>query len=275
MAGTEFLYMLAPMEDLTNSTFRTLCHKYGADLTFTELVRLESLVKRNENVLDRISIADGTPTAIQVVGAKDASLKEFLSSYSPEPGFSGINLNLGCPNPKIVQKGWGCALIKRMHHVQKLVSIIKSHGYEASVKLRLGMNQHEKERKVYLNLIKNVDADFFVVHARHGRQSYSEPADWSIFPECCRTGKRIIANGDVKTLEDVSLLKSYGCSGVMIGREAVKNPGIFGTLKGLKVPLPAEIKKEYLERSSNDEVFRYRKNLMKHIGEESPDIKEF
>jgi len=275
MDKQKFLYMLAPMEDLTNATFRTLCHKYGADLTFTELVRLESLVKKNENVLERIHIADGTPTAIQVVGAKDASLKEFLASYRPEPGFSGINLNLGCPNPKIVQKGWGCALMKRVTQVQKLVKIIKTAGYDASVKLRLGLNQYEKERKVYLNLLKNVDADFFVVHARHGRQSYAEPADWSVFQECCATGKRIIANGDIKTKKDAELLKSYGCAGVMIGREAVKNPGIFGELKGTKVPSLDEIKKEYLAISSKDGVFRYRKNLMKHIGEESSDIKEF
>jgi tRNA-dihydrouridine synthase B len=275
MDKSRFLYMLAPMEDLTNATFRTLCCKYGADLTFTELVRLESLVKKNENVLERIHISDGTPTEIQVVGAKDASLKEFVSSYRPEPGFSGINLNLGCPNPKIVQKGWGCALIKRVTQVQKLVKIIQKAGYSASVKLRLGLNQYEKERKVYLNILKNVEADFFVVHARHGRQSYIEPADWSVFPSCCDTGKKIIANGNIKTKEHVSLLKSYGCSGVMIGREAVKNPGIFGMLKGMKVPSVEEIKKEYLALSSRDNVFRYRKNLMKHLGQESAEIREF
>jgi tRNA-dihydrouridine synthase len=262
----KFLYMLAPLEDMTNDSFRTLCYRHGADVTFTEKVSFESLAKNNKVSWRRIEVMDKTPTVIQVIGHREMFLKKFLSKFEPVDGFMGFNLNLGCPAPNFVNHGMGCAMVKRISKTRKLIDIIKSRGFKASVKMRLGANQYEKDKKAYLNLIKNVDADFFVVHARHGKQNYNDKADWNVFNECCETGKMIIANGDIKTKEDVSLLKSYGVNGVMIGREAIKNPGIFDILKG-KPALPiSEIKKEYLEISKRDEVFRYRKNALKHLG---------
>ncbi|MBR9703035.1 tRNA dihydrouridine synthase DusB, partial [Candidatus Woesearchaeota archaeon] len=94
-----------------------------------------------------------------------------------------------------------------------------------------GMNQFEKEKKSYLNLIKEVDADFFVVHARHGKEKENSPADFDVYKQCVETGKRIIANGDIKTKEQIIFLKSIGIKGAMIGRGAIKNPNIFAELK--------------------------------------------
>ena len=113
-----------------------------------------------------------------------------------------------------------------------------------------------------------MDADFFIVHARHGGQTYAEKADWSVYSECCETGKRLIANGDVKTKANVEILKTYGISGVMVGREAIKNPAVFNMLKGLHVPSISEIAEEYLTISNRDDAFRYRKNVLKHLGQE-------
>ncbi len=258
--------MLAPLEDFTDSCFRTLCYRYGADLTMTELIKFESLAKNNKTSWERAKQYDDAPLAIQLLGSREQFLKKFLSKFQPEKGFAGFNLNLGCPAPNVINTGAGCAMVKRISKTRTLIGIIKDHGYNASIKMRLGLNQYEKEKKVYLNLINNVNADFFVVHARHGAQTYAEKADWSVFSECVNTGKTIIANGDIKTKKDIEQVKSFGCKGAMIGRAAIINPLIFAELKSLAVPLLDKIKAEYdrLLQERNP-PFKYQKNIFKHL----------
>lgn len=265
----KFYRMLAPIEDMTDSCFRTLCYRHGADLTFTELIRFESLAKANKLSWERLKLYDETPTIIQLIGERNQFLKKFLSKFVPEKGFIGFNLNLGCPAPNFVNKGIGCAMVKRISKTKKLIDIIKDKGYNASIKMRLGLNQYEKEKKAYINLIKNVNADFFVVHARHGNQTYKEKADWSVFQECTETGKNIIANGDIKTKNEVEKIRSFGCKGVMIGRAAITNPMIFAELKELKIPALYKIEAEYnkLVKERNPR-FRYPKNIFKHLGKQ-------
>lgn len=259
----KFSYMLAPMEGFTDNSFRTLCYKYGADATFTEMARFESLAKKNKSTLEKIKINNKTPTVIQLIGYDEMLLKKFLDVYEPEEGFLGFNFNLGCPAPMFINHGMGCAMMKRINKVKRLVDITRERNYQCNIKLRLGMNEFEKEKKVYLNLINAVDADYFVVHAKHGKETYDDVADWSVFEECCRTGKKIIANGDIKTRADVEALKEFGVNGVMIGREATKNPAVFNQLKGLKVPDLNEIRKEYLKIADNE---KYKKNILKYLG---------
>lgn len=272
MAGEKkFQYMLAPLEYLTDSCFRTICR--GADMTFTELVRLESLAQMNNSALERIKLYDGTPTMIQIIGQKEDSLKKFLSAFTPEKGFRGFNLNLGCPDPGFVGQGLGSAMIKRISKTKRLIGIIRDHGHGANIKMRLGLNKYETERKVYLNLINSVDADFFVVHARHGKQTYAEKADWSVFSECVKTGKQIIANGDIKTKADTEKMRAIGCRGIMIGRAAIVNPLIFAELKGLSVPSMDKIKTGYnqliIERNPHP---KYRRNLFRYLGTDEARI---
>jgi tRNA-dihydrouridine synthase B len=224
-------YMLAPMEKITNPSFRTECHKKGADLTFTEMVRIEALARNNKSTWKKIEITDATPTIIQLIGYKENSLKKFLELFKPQKGFEGFDLNLCCPAPNYVNNGMGAAMMKRISKVKKLVAIIKEKGYSVSVKLRLGLNAFEKEKKVYLALINEIDADFFAVHARHAKEDYTVKADWAVFRECVKTGKKIVANGDIKSKKDVLKLIKMGVFGVMIGRHAINNSDIFKNLK--------------------------------------------
>ena len=255
-------YMLAPMEKLADSSFRYLCHKYGADLTFTELVRFETLVKKNKSALKRIKLHDDTPTMIQIMGKDEQKLAMFMSDFVPEKGFKGFNLNFGCPSQSYVKQGIGSAMIKRPTKIKRMVDIVKDHGYNVNIKLRLGVNRTEKKEKVYLKLIEKVDADFFVVHARHRSESYEIKSDWRVFSECVKTGKNIVANGDIRTKEDVDKMKGFGCVGVMIGRAAMNNPLIFGQLKNMKVPSLDDIRQEYVELCKNRE-FNYSENVLK------------
>mgnify|MGYP005626736781 CR=1 FL=1 len=223
--------MLAPMEDHTGPKFRELCYKNGADSTFTEMARISALARGNKSTLEKIKILNNVPTYIQLIGANEKNLDKFLQTFKPQKGFLGFNLNLGCPSPKMIQKGLGCALIKRISKVKRMVQTIRDHGYPASIKMRLGMNQYEKDKKTYLNLINEVDADFFVIHVRHGKETYKDSADFSVYKECVETNKIIIANGDIKTKEQIQELKSIGVKGAMIGRAAIKDSKIFIKLK--------------------------------------------
>ena len=158
-------------------------------------------------------------------------------------------------------------MLKRISKTKKIINVFRDYGYKISIKMRLGLNKFEKERKVYLNLIDAVDADFFIVHARYGQQTYAEPADFSVYEACVKTGREIIANGDIKTAEQIRSLKEIGVKGAMIGRAAVLDPGIFNRLKGISAPDSDIIIKECVELSKKyNEPFKYQKNVVKHSG---------
>jgi tRNA-dihydrouridine synthase B len=223
--------MLAPMEGITGNALRTLCYNNGADLTFTEMARVDNLARLKHGELEKISIVNSTPTQIQLAGAKIAEYERFLAGFKPAEGFRGFNLNLGCPSPYFIRQGLGAAMIKRITRVNDIIKLINKFGFECSIKLRLGLNGYEKEKMVYVNLIEKVDASFFAVHARTAKQTEKDPADFSVYARCVDTGKQIIANGDIKTKTQIVELEKLGLSGAMIGRAAVANPMIFKELK--------------------------------------------
>ena len=261
---------LAPLEGVSDCAFRTLCFAYGADLTFTEMIRVDSLVKKNTSSLGLLDLKNDTPTGIQLLAVKPEVLKHFVkdfASYAVES--QCFNLNLGCPSPDVIIQGGGAALVKRTKRVSELVDILKKVGYPVSVKIRLGLNAYEKEHKVYLNLLKEVDADAFIVHARHARQKSSEPADWNVFEECLSTGKHIIPNGDIATKEDLVFFKKLGMKEVMIGRAGVRNPCVFHFLKGGKMDSVDVVKKKYLSLAiAYPSPAKYQKNVLSYLGKE-------
>ncbi|MFP4568130.1 MAG: tRNA-dihydrouridine synthase family protein [Candidatus Woesearchaeota archaeon] len=266
LLSKDFIFMTAPLEGFTDSVYRSIAHRYGADLTFTEMARIDGLARGNMSTFDKIVIPDNTPTQIQLVGSSEPALKKFLNSFVPSNGFLGFNLNLGCPSSDIVKTGSGCAMIKRVSKVNKMVLLIKSFGYPCSVKLRLGLNKFEKDNKVYLNLIRGVDADFFVVHTRHGKEGYDVPADHSVLIECIATGKSIIVNGDIHSVEQVHFLKRIGAKGVMIGRAAIPDMALFNNLKGLPCLSSFSLRDEYLNLAvKRDSKFKFRENILKRL----------
>lgn len=219
------------MEGAASNAFRALCHKNGADLTFTEIARVSNLARGKLGELGKIALTDSTPTQIQLAGSKLPEYEKFLASFKPSGAFCGFNLNLGCSSPDFLRQGIGAAMIKRVTRVNEIVNLIGKHGHECSIKMRLGLDNYEKQKGAYLNLIKNVDASFFVVHARTARQTLRDKADFSVYEKCAATGKKIVANGDIKTKEQVLALKKMGLHGAMVGRAATDNPKIFQELQ--------------------------------------------
>ncbi len=210
---------------------------------------------------------------------------QLVIGYGVKPfdGFEGFNLNLSCPSKDVIQQGKGAAMVKRATKTQKLVTVIRNHGHPVSVKIRLGLNQHEKNNKLYLNNLGGVDPDFFVVHTKHAGQSSAEPEDNSVYPECVEAARGIpvIANGGIYSSDIVQSLMEMGVEGVMIGRPAMRTPAVFNRLRNemgfndppRPVPSIGDLRKDYdsvFESISGDEKYRARFN--KVIGAKRPNL---
>eukprot|EP01112_Ceratiomyxa_fruticulosa_P011524 TRINITY_DN3128_c0_g1_i4.p1 TRINITY_DN3128_c0_g1~~TRINITY_DN3128_c0_g1_i4.p1 ORF type:complete len:311 (+),score=70.15 TRINITY_DN3128_c0_g1_i4:100-1032(+) len=297
-ATTQFKLICAPLEGYSERSFRKLCYQYGATLTMTEMSHVDSLSRGNKSSWRRVEIDTAVPTAIQLLAGNENQLQKTLDLYrrGDHPLPTEWNFNLGCPSPEVIKKGLGCSMVKRIAKNNSLVNLIrKEFGGVVSVKLRLGLNAFEKRNKVYLNLIKECDADYFIVHARDGQQTSKDPPDWEIYDECVNTGKPIIANGNIRTLQDLEKLKGMGVQGVCIGRAAVQNPLIFTHfrkhLENFTPQIPQidsqqpqliidQVKKQYFnnmayyygsEFRDNEKVVEYINNFERHFG----DLKKY
>jgi tRNA-dihydrouridine synthase len=273
--------MLASLERYSDSVFRTLSYNHGADLTFTEMAHIESFLKRNKVSLEKIEPRDTTPVQIQILSSNESKLDRFLSDFKPFDGFMGFNLNLSCPSKDVIRQGKGAAMVKRAAKTARLVTLIRNHGHPVSVKIGLGLNQFEKDNKLYLNNLGGVDPDFFVVHAKHATQSSNEKEDYSIYPECVETARGIpvIANGGIETSEIVQSLMEMCVSGVMMGRPAMRNPAIFDLMKNelgvnnppKPVPTIDDLKREYNEiYEAIGGPEKYRSRFLKVVGKIRP-----
>ena len=273
--------MLASMENYSNTVFRTLAHRHGADLTFTEMSHIEAINRNNQDTIIKITPKDGTPVQVQILTSSPRKLDQLLTGFKPYSGFKGFNLNLSCPSKNVIMHGKGAAMIKRADKTRRLVEMIKDHGYPASIKIRLGLNQREKEGKLYLNPLRSVDPDFFIIHTKHARQSSTSKEDYTVIPECIQEARGIpvIANGGIDTPQKARELQEQGVSGVMIGRAALQDPAIFNTIKNhLKInnppretPILSELKTEYKkihERHGADE--KYITNFHKTLNNTNP-----
>jgi tRNA-dihydrouridine synthase A len=221
------------------------------------MAHVESFLKRNKISLEKIRPKDSTPVQIQILSSNEGKLDRFLSDFKPYDGFMGFNLNLSCPSKDVIRQGKGAAMVKRATKTSRLVSLIRDHGYNVSIKIRLGLNQFEKDNKLYLNNLEGVDPDFFIVHAKHAAQSLGEKVDYSVYPECVEAARGIplIANGGIETPCIAQSLLDMGVDGVMMGRPALKNPGIFDIMKNelgynnppKPIPTIDDLKREYKE----------------------------
>ncbi|MFT4326594.1 MAG: tRNA-dihydrouridine synthase family protein [Candidatus Woesearchaeota archaeon] len=262
-----FTLYAAPLEDTSDAAFRKMCYTHGADCTCTEMTRLKGLLQNNKSTFKKIELRDDTPTIIQLLVSNENDVETFLKTFVPQKGFKGFNLNMGCPSPNITNIGLGCAFMKRIEKTNKIIAVFRKYGYPISIKIRLGLNKFEKDKKAYLNIINNTNPDFFIVHARHGKETYDTPADFSVYEELVKTGKKIIANGDIHTKEQIQKLKAIGISGAMIGRAAVYNPAIFDVLKGNPVPSIQEIKEAYIHYAETFETpEKYKNNVLPRLG---------
>jgi len=137
----KFLYMAPPLELNSDNAFRSLCYRHGADITFTEMVRVDALSRNNKASWSRLEMHDSTPTIVQLLVNNETSLKKVLDKYEPPVSFRGFNLNMGCPSGNVIRDGLGCAAIKRIAKTQRYIDVVRSYDYPVSIKMRLGLNK--------------------------------------------------------------------------------------------------------------------------------------
>lgn len=247
---------LSPMESVTDLGFRTLCHKQGASLTFTEMLFADSIVRNNQATMDIIDSYDPTvPTGIQLLASKKETLQKTLDILrqgieSNDGKFSNlqcVDLNFGCPSKEVINAGAGPALLKRTAKMKEILSTLKKHSpLRVGIKIRLGLNEVEKRQKVYLRVIEianDVGLDYVTVHPKVASDSSNAPIDTAALQEIIdHAAVPIIGNGFVVDGKSAKAMLDMGCFAVMIARAAVANPFIFSDINSFLQGEPAKLR---------------------------------
>lgn len=222
--------ILAPMAGVTDLPFRLLCREQGAGLCCMEMVSAKAILYKNKNTEELLSIAPGeNPVSLQLFGSSPDIMSEIAKQIEERP-FDILDINMGCPVPKVVNNGDGSALMKNPRLageiIEKTVRAIKK---PVTVKIRKGFDEEHVNAVELAHVAQESGAAAIAVHGRTRAQFYSGKADWDIIRQVKQSVSiPVIGNGDIKTAEDVkAMYEQTGCDGFMIARGAEGNPWIF------------------------------------------------
>jgi nifR3 family TIM-barrel protein len=232
--------VLAPMAGITNSAFRTLCREQGAGLFVSEMVTARALIERHPETLRLITPGKGeTPRSVQLY-AVDPKVTELAVKMLVEENLADhIDMNFGCPVPKVTRRGGGSALPYKQtlfyNIVKSAVDAAKPYGVPVTIKMRIGIDE---EHETYLTAAKaaaEVGVAWVALHARFASQLYEGNADWSAIARLVEfmepTGVPVLGNGDIWSGTDgVRMVEETGCAGVVVGRGCLGRPWIFKDL---------------------------------------------
>ena len=225
--------ILAPMAGVTDLPFRLLCHEQGAGMAVTEMVSAKAILYKNKNTKELMAVdpAEG-PVAVQLFGSDPEIMAEIAAQIEDGP-FAAIDVNMGCPVPKIVNNGEGSALMKNPKLVYEIVSaMVKAIDKPVTVKIRKGFDDSCINAVEIAKIIEEAGAAAVAVHGRTREQYYSGQADWDIIRQVKEAVSiPVIGNGDVTSPQKAEeLVKQTGCDGIMIARGAQGNPWIFSEM---------------------------------------------
>ena len=257
----DFPLLLAPMEDVSDPPFRSVCKENGADLMFTEFISSEGLIRDAEKSIQKLDIYDSErPIGIQIFGDKIESMKK-AASISEAANPEIIDINYGCPVKKIACKGAGAGILLDINKMQKMTSeIVKQVQKPVTVKTRLGWDDKSIKIVEVAERLQDVGIQALTIHGRTRKQMYKGEANWEYIAEVKnnpRINIPIFGNGDINSPEKAKKYKNkYGVDGIMIGRSAIGNPWIFNEIK-------AYIKenKHIKNPSLNDRIETVKKHL--------------
>lgn len=252
-------YILAPMAGVTDLPFRLLCKEQGAGLICMEMVSAKAIQYHNKNTESLLDIhPEELPVSLQLFGSEPDIISEIAKRIEERP-FSFLDINMGCPVPKIVKNGEGSALMKQPKLVYEIIcKTVKAIRKPVTVKIRKGFDDEHVNAVEIARIAEDAGASAVAVHGRTREQYYSGKADWDIIRQVKEAVKiPVIGNGDVADGESAErMLRETGCDGVMIGRGAQGNPWIFKSLleyekTGVLLPRPGvqEIKETMLRHA--------------------------
>ena len=229
----ENIYILGPMAGVTDLPFRLLCREQGAGLLCMEMVSAKAILYNNRNTEQLLTIhPDEKPVSLQLFGSDPKIMSEMAKRIEERP-FAILDINMGCPVPKVVRNGEGSALMKNPKLVYEIVSaVVKAIEKPVTVKIRKGFDDEHVNAVEIAKIIEEAGAAAVAVHGRTREQYYSGTADWDIIRQVKEAVSiPVIGNGDVTSPQKAeALLQQTGCDGVMIARGAEGNPWIFSEM---------------------------------------------
>lgn len=229
---------LAPLAGYTNAVFRDMCYGLGAGLTFTEMVSAKGLYYKSENTRELLKILPGYRgiNAVQIFGNDPYFMRAAAESEHLAP-FDLIDINMGCPVPKIFKNGEGSALMGNIPLAQKIVSEVKKSGKAVSVKFRTGLDGKSIIARDFAVAMEQAGADMITIHGRTRDKIYSGEVDFESIAAAKSAVKiPVIANGGVFAKADAdNLADRTGADGVALARGAMYNPFLFAEICGIEV----------------------------------------
>ncbi|MDR3133749.1 MAG: tRNA dihydrouridine synthase DusB [Prevotellaceae bacterium] len=239
IAGLELGYQplfLAPMDEVTDPSFRYICKRYGADMMYTEFVSSDGLVRDVKKTLRKLTVYDyERPVGIQLYGhLADAMVESARIAAQARPDV--IDLNFGCPMKKIANRGAGAGMMREPEKMIEMArQIVRAVNIPVTVKTRLGWDEAHKNIATLAEQLQDAGIAAITVHARTRAQMYKGEADWTLLGEMKKNPRLripVIGNGNADTPETVkNLFDRYGVDGIMIGRATFGHPWIFREIK--------------------------------------------
>lgn len=228
--------MLAPMEDVTDASFRLICKENGADLTYTEFVSADALIRNIAATTRKLEINPGErPTAIQIYG-RDADTMAEAARIVEQANPDLIDINFGCPVKKVAGKGAGAGMLRDIPRMLEITrAVVDAVRVPVTVKTRLGWDHENRIITDLAEKLQDCGIAALTVHGRTRAQMYTGQADWEMIArvkENPRLHIPLIGNGDITTPELArEAFSRYGVDGVMVGRASIGAPWIFRTMR--------------------------------------------